>query len=275
MINILSIDTLRGIAPRGNDEIMAELANVFNVQLPKAGIDTYLRVVHFLAQAAHETDGFKTLEEYASGRAYEGRRDLGNVIPGDGVKYKGRGIFQVTGRYNYKLYGNKIGAPLIQSPALLLNPRISTMVATLYWNDKDLNKYADKDDVESITRRINGGLNGIESRRKYLAAAKSVVPNTIYGSPPPPRKKLPRMQDLENTTDDSINTNKVLAKIGDKNEGVKGVQELLIQRGYNLLADGIFGARTEAAIKSFQSKNDIPVTGVIDLVTFEALKTVL
>src|SRR5690349_12430119 len=77
--------------------------------LSDGGIDTSARVAEFLAQACLETDYFKTLQEYASGVAYEGRKDLGNTYTGDGKKFKGRGIFQCTGRANYTIYGKRLG----------------------------------------------------------------------------------------------------------------------------------------------------------------------
>lgn len=130
------------------------------------------RPAHFLAQCAHETDGFHTLEEYASGEAYEGREDLGNVHAGDGKRYKGRGIFQLTGRANYTRMAEKTGIPLDKAPWLAAEPEISVRIACIYWSDYDLNCRADADDLEAITRAINGGLNGLSDRAAYLANAK-------------------------------------------------------------------------------------------------------
>lgn len=167
-------DDLKTLAPTGAAAILQTLPAALNTYLPQYGIDTPLRVVHFLAQAAHESDGFRTLTEYASGKAYEGRKDLGNVVAGDGVRFKGRGIFQLTGRANYKAYGRKIGLDLIKEPTLASNPEVSVRIACEYWKAKGLNAWADRDDVVEITRRINGGRNGLSQRRTYLAKAKKI-----------------------------------------------------------------------------------------------------
>lgn len=125
--------------------------------LAKGGIDTPARLAEFLAQACLETDYFRVLEEYASGAAYEGRKDLGNTIAGDGKRFKGRGIFQCTGRANYTAYGKRLGVDLVKEPALAARPDISVRIAVLYWNDKGLNAYADRADTKAISRAINRG----------------------------------------------------------------------------------------------------------------------
>jgi putative chitinase len=140
-------------------------------RLSAAGIDTELRVAHFLAQTCEESDGFCTTEEYASGAAYEGRRDLGNTQPGDGVRFKGRGLIMITGRYNYTDYGKSLGLPLLIQPALAGCPVNAVKIAIAFWTKHELNVFADKDDIETITRRINGGLNGLATRQIYLVRA--------------------------------------------------------------------------------------------------------
>lgn len=125
--------------------------------LDVGGISTAPRIAEFLAQACLETDYFKTLEEYASGADYEGRKSLGNVVAGDGKKFKGRGIFQCTGRANYTEYGRRLGIDLLKEPALAERPDISVRIAVMYWNDKGLNAYADKGETAAISRAINRG----------------------------------------------------------------------------------------------------------------------
>lgn len=125
--------------------------------LSDGGIGTSARVAEFLAQACLETDYFRVLEEYASGKAYEGRKDLGNTVAGDGVKFKGRGIFQCTGRANYAGYGKRLGVDLLKEPTLARRPDLSVRIAAMYWNDKGLNAYADKGDTAAISRAINRG----------------------------------------------------------------------------------------------------------------------
>jgi putative chitinase len=120
MAYTITIDHLKAIATI-NTPLMASLAEWMNRLCPQYEIDTAQEFAHFLAQACHESDHFKTTREYASGRAYEGRVDLGNKFPGDGVRFKGRGIFQTTGRANYLQLGIKKGQRdlFINSPQLL------------------------------------------------------------------------------------------------------------------------------------------------------------
>ncbi|WP_329914049.1 glycoside hydrolase family 19 protein [Stenotrophomonas sp. SMYL86] len=140
------------------------------------GIVTALQKAHFLAQVAHESDGFRTATEYASGRAYEGRADLGNVQPGDGVRFKGRGLIQLTGRENYATFSNSMGQGdlFIRSPELVAQLPWAVVAAGWFWKRKGLNALADRDDVAAVTRRINGGTNGLEDRKHRLAQAKKL-----------------------------------------------------------------------------------------------------
>lgn len=133
-----------------------------------------LRLAHFFAQLAHESDGFKTLEEYASGKAYEGRKDLGNTEPGDGVKYKGRGYIQITGRSNYRFAGQALNLGLLDNPKLLLTPVNGFNASLWYWRMKRLDDYADRNDIIRITKAINGGLTHLEERKKMLTVFKTI-----------------------------------------------------------------------------------------------------
>ncbi|WP_335309389.1 glycoside hydrolase family 19 protein [Sphingomonas phyllosphaerae] len=156
--------------------IASELGLSAAVHLPAAGLfETERRLAHFLAQLGHESDGFRAMEEYASGAAYEGRTALGNTEPGDGKRYKGRGPIQITGRANYRRYGRKIGIDLERRPELASAPSIGLIASIAYWTDKGLNALADRDDVEAITRKINGGTNGLDDRKARLAAAKALL----------------------------------------------------------------------------------------------------
>ncbi len=136
-------------------------------------INTRLRVAHFLAQVAHESDGFCTTEEYAaSGAAYEGRRDLGNTQPGDGRRFKGRGLIQLTGRASHAHLGGKLGVDPENNPEMAAEPNQPLRVACEYWKGRKLNQAADGDDLLDATRRVNGGQNGLDARRAYLVKAK-------------------------------------------------------------------------------------------------------
>ncbi len=154
---------------------------------PKYGIVTRLRIIHFLAQAAHETSGFRYLSELGSGRdankdgyddylqKYDFREDLGNNAVGMGPKYRGRGIFQLTGYFNYVLFGRRIGVDLAKFPEKAADPEISVTLACLYWSDRKINAVADKDDVAGVTKKINGGRNGLVDRTNYLNRLKALI----------------------------------------------------------------------------------------------------
>lgn len=138
-------------------------------------INTKKREAHFMAQVLHESGRFRYKEEIASGAAYEGRRDLGNTHPGDGRKFKGRGWIQVTGRHNYAKYGKLIGVDLISKPALAATYENAAKIAVLYWTTHGLNELADGDKFLTITRRINGGTNGLSDRRALLSLCNKVL----------------------------------------------------------------------------------------------------
>jgi putative chitinase len=170
-------ERLLHLAPSANAAIVAGIAEHFDELADDHDITTPLRICHFLAQAAHETDGFRTLEEYGGPAyfiRYEGRRDLGNMQAGDGIRYHGRGIFQLTGRANYRRFGEIIGINLEAEPERAKEPETSLRVAFAYWTERAINAAADADDSERVTKLINGGRNGLAERRRYLEKAKGI-----------------------------------------------------------------------------------------------------
>jgi putative chitinase len=190
LINPEQLQAIAGVSTK----LMPSLAEWMNKICPTYGIDTPQEYAHFLAQACHETDHFKTLREYASGKAYEGRVDLGNTKPGDGVRYKGRGIFQTTGRSNYLQLGIKKGRRdmFTNSPELLEQPEYAVWSACEYWATRGLNDVANHADsdilkkkyrkniidvspVEYISITINGGYNGMDERKKFYLRAKAAL----------------------------------------------------------------------------------------------------
>lgn len=144
--------------------------------MQKYAITTNLRVAHFIAQVGHETASFRYAEEIADGSAYEGRTDLGNSKVGDGKRFKGRGLIQLTGRANYTEYSEDSGVDYVARPGKVASdPYVAVDVACWFWNKRKLNRFADKDDVKQVTRRINGGYNGLDDRIDYLTRAKAVL----------------------------------------------------------------------------------------------------
>jgi putative chitinase len=171
MITIQQLkDSMPGITDKNITKYLPEL----NKSLPANGIVTPLRLSHFLAQVGHESLSFLYYRELASGAAYEGRKDLGNTEPGDGVKFRGRGAIQITGRNNYKAVSLFIfnDLRLLDTPELLELPENGIKAACWFWTTRKLNNYADADDLLTITRRINGGTNGLEDRKNRLLKTK-------------------------------------------------------------------------------------------------------
>lgn len=144
--------------------------------MKKYDITSNLRMAHFISQIAHETASFLYAEEIASGAAYEGRSDLGNTQPGDGKRYKGRGLIQLTGRANYAAYSRDSAVDYVAKPELVAtDPFVGVDVACWYWNKNGINRFADQDDVKAVTKAINGGYNGLDDRIQYLVRAKGVL----------------------------------------------------------------------------------------------------
>lgn len=169
--------TLKLIMPRAPAARIDAYARPLDEHMASTFIDTPLRQAHFLAQIAHETGELRWLEEIADGRNYEGRRDLGNVREGDGRRFKGRGLIQLTGRANYEAFSIFLdNIDVLATPSIVAtDPDLSTQAATWFWRERRLNTLADADNLEGITRRINGGLNGLADRREALERAKRAL----------------------------------------------------------------------------------------------------
>ncbi|MEW6737920.1 MAG: glycoside hydrolase family 19 protein [Acidobacteriota bacterium] len=167
----ISTEQLQAIIPKLKAQQIADYLPHLNAAMAEAEINTPLRQAAFLAQLAHESGELKYFEEIASGAAYEGRRDLGNVNPGDGKRYKGRGPIQLTGRANYRRAGLALGVDLEGEPERAATSELGFRIAAWYWQSRDLNTLADKGLFDKITYKINGGLNGKAERDKYYQRA--------------------------------------------------------------------------------------------------------
>lgn len=172
---MITLDELKQIMPHAGKraEIFLE---PLRLTMQEFGIsDTPEREAAFLAQIAHESGEMRYVHEIASGAAYEGRKDLGNTELGDGVRFKGRGLIQVTGRANYQACGLALGLPLLENPELLEDPENACRSAGWFWETRQLNELADKGDFIKITKRINGGTNGLQDRLAYYERAKTAL----------------------------------------------------------------------------------------------------
>jgi len=141
------------------------------LSLHKASFNSREKITHFLCQIHHESGEYRYLEELASGEDYEFRADLGNRSPGDGRRYKGRGLIQLTGRANYGEFERDTGLPVLEKPTLLLQPKFAVKSAVWFWIKRGLPQLAEKGDFDAIVRRVNGGLNGYQDRLEYLRLA--------------------------------------------------------------------------------------------------------
>ena len=146
-----------------------------NAAMAEFGITTPARQASFLSQVGHESGQLLYVRELASGQAYEGRKDLGNGQPGDGVRFRGRGLIQITGRINYAACGKALGLDLLAQPALLEQTVNACRSAGWFWQSRGLNALADAGDQVAVTRRINGGTNGLADRLALFAVAKRVL----------------------------------------------------------------------------------------------------
>lgn len=235
--------------------IVSALSPVFAKTLDAYAINTKLRIAHFMGQVTHECAGFRTTEEFASGSAYEYRLDLGNINEGDGRKYKGRGLIQLTGRDNYKRAGIALELPLVDEPILAAEPVISLKIACYYWKDRNVNSAADSDDLIKVTRLINGGLNGIDDRRVYLKKAKEALAN-IEAIAIGVRE----------------NDGSPVLRRGSWDNAVGELQTLLRVKGYLVSVDDDFGAATELAVMHFQEKSGLLADGIVGEKTLNALR---
>ena len=183
MIDAQLLQTAVGCTP--------ERADLFAPHLSAAcryyGIDTPERLAAFLAQIGHESGSLRYVREIADGSAYEGRRDLGNLVPGDGARYRGRGLIQLTGRDNYRQMRDlldHLGPPdFLDFPAALEEPQWAAWSAAAWWHSRHLSDLADAGDFDAITRRINGGTNGAADRRQRWERAKAALATHVPPAP--------------------------------------------------------------------------------------------
>lgn len=264
LVSRLDASVLRAMAPAvpvskqaRQTAIIAALGPALPVVLPEFEIATPRRIEHFLAQAAHESAGFSTTEEIGGASyfaRYDGRADLGNVNPGDGARYHGRGIFQLTGRANYRRIGRLLGLDLEGKPELAADPVVSLRIACLYWSDRKIGPMADDDDLLRVTRAINGGKNGLDDRRRYLGIAKREIARLVAaGIQPADAVHYPTL------------------RRGSKVDAVETLQVRLRLHGYPLTLDSDFGAATELAVKAFQASAGLVADGIVGPKSWSAL----
>lgn len=165
---------LRRIYPFAGVKVDVFLAPL-NAAMAEFDIITLARQASFIAQVGHESGQLRYVREIASGAAYEGRKDLGNTQPGDGVRFRGRGLIQVTGRSNYTAAMMALDIDCVEHPELLELPVNACRSAGWFWKTHGLNELADAGDQVKVTKRINGGTNGLADRLALFEVAKRVL----------------------------------------------------------------------------------------------------
>lgn len=180
---MITLQQLKKITPTTPDKTIDKFLPHLNTKLPKYGIDTPVEKASFLAQILHESGGLKWVKEIwgptAAQKRYEGRLDLGNTEPGDGKRFLGRGLIQLTGRKNYErmsleLFGD---LRLLDEPELLEQPEYAVESACVYWKWRNIDRFDDDLDINKETRLVNGGVNGLKDRQLYFdRAIQTIIP---------------------------------------------------------------------------------------------------
>lgn len=236
-------DLLASIYPNARAADLEDLAGPLFEAMSHFGIASPLEQAHFLSQVGHETGELQWREELASGDAYDTRTDLGNTRArdGDGRLYKGRGGLMLTGRANYEDYDDAIGAGgwILRQPKKLTEPLHFANSAAWYWHARGLGKLARQDNLKAVTRRINGGYNGLSDRQRLLFLAKQAL--------------------LSNQTKGTVDLQLALNRV--------------MRAG--LAVDGSYGPKTRRAVRDFQKIHGLVVDGEAGRETWEKLRELL
>jgi len=266
---MITLEQLKKIIPT-NKEPQAWLDVLVDI-LPEYDINTPKRLAGFLAQTAHESADYKLLEEnlnYSAAqlqktwpkrfdaataaqfarkpeaianKVYSNRMGNGTPESGDGWRFRGRGIKQLTGRDNYTAFGKSVNMTAEKAAEYLTTKKGAVESAAWFWKTNNLNRFADAGDIVGLTKAINGGTIGLEDRKKRYNAAIAVLENGQPSTAPAPQKS---------TSGETV-------KRGDRGETVAAIQKAL-----GMKADGVFGVATEATLRVWQAKNGFTANGV-------------
>lgn len=251
---------------------------------PSYGLTTRNRIAGFMAQAGHESGDFKVLQEnlnysetallktfsryftretakqfarkpeMIANRVYDDANrtnKLGNTQPGDGWRFRGRGLIQLTGRWNYEKFGRAIGKTAEETAAYMETKRGAMESALWFWKTNNLNRFADADDIQGMSRAVNGGDNGMSDRVSRYSRNKTALSGFTGAAPTPVN---PQITDAVTTAPQSRSLQR----------GSRGDLVRQVQRALKIGADGIYGVTTEAAVRSWQRNNKYSITGRLD-----------
>lgn len=172
---MISSTQLKAAMPFATDANIARFVQPINDTFDRFSISTPMRQAVFLAQIAVESGSLHYVREIADGSAYEGRADLGNTEPGDGRRFPGRGLGQITGRKNHMLCGIALGLDLLAQPELLEQPENAALSAGWYWSTHGLSGLADARKFGTACRVWNGGINGLDDRIEHYCYARKAL----------------------------------------------------------------------------------------------------
>ena len=182
-MGVVTLNELSQVMPHAKQTLLQGYLPHLQNALAEFEINTYLREAMFLAQIAHESGEFRFMRELWGPTEAQKRYEpgttlaasLGNTQRGDGKRYMGRGVIQLTGRANYREYGRILGVDLEADPDQVATPELAFRTAGLYWKKRNINQPADRRDIRAATKLINGGFNGLDDRIQYYERALLVL----------------------------------------------------------------------------------------------------
>jgi putative chitinase len=298
----LDSDFFRDVFPDASDEIIMEMAEQCDRLFEDFEISqSNDRLAYFLAQVAHESGGATTLveklsysakrltevwpkrfptlakaqpfaknEQKLANKVYAGRLGNGDEASGDGYRFRGRGLIQITGRSNYQTIGQIVGLDLTDDADLAASPRHLMRIACGYWRYRKLNKFADSHDFTGLTQAINGGQTGINDRIAWLGRVSKIIDKRSIGV------------DSLVMDDDAVaplpktgpRADFATLRRGSRGEQVRALQQALVNLGFHPGAvDGVFGILTAREVVSFQLNNQLRPTGQVDAEFWRILNT--
>ena len=296
MFQPFTANTLAKFAGRPVNDNMRSIILGLEVAGARAGLQAPHRLLHYIAQTGHESGLFRYDQELwgptPAQKRYEGRKDLGNTAAGDGYRYRGRAGIQITGEANYAEFTkwaltlDPTAPDFVKTPDAVNTDPWEGLVPIWFWQSRRLNSYADTNNSEMLTRRINGGLNGYEDRLNNYTRLGLILlgyePTDVRGfqrtnglkvdgvAGPATRGQIHAKAHLLPPFD--FRPQRQTVRYGHRGAAVAELQGLLASAGHDLgKADGIFGPKTEAALMKWQTSKGLEPTGVCDVVSWAVL----
>ncbi len=293
-MNTLTINDIFNVYRETPNKYIDQYAEQLIKLTVENGINTTKRQAMFLAQVKHESSGLRRISEnlnYSSSgllrtfgkyfnsssanayarqpskianRVYANRMGNGSESSGDGWRYRGRGLIQLTGKDNYTRFSKDTGIDAVNNPDVLLTPTGAVMSAIWFWNTNNLNDTADRGDIKRNSELINGGHNGLTERIEFYHEAKRIL-GSDNGIGEEVEVKQPETKQTETSEKGSRPTVRVYST------GSKGAKVKKIQKIVGVKVDGNFGTETENAVKEWQDKNDLVADGLVGPNTLKAM----